>query len=48
MKHGPIALIDDKMPVVFIVTKYYIAHIRVAYDKIVSNIREVKSKRWKN
>ena len=37
MKHGPIALIDDKMPVVFIVTKS-------AYDKIVSNIREVKSR----
>ena len=37
MKHGPIALIDDKMPVVFIVTKS-------AYDKIVSNIRQVKSR----
>ena len=37
MKHGPIALIDDKMPVVFIVTKS-------AYDKIISNIRQVKSR----
>ena len=37
MKHGPIALIDDKMPVVFIVTKS-------GYEKIVSNIREVKSR----
>ena len=37
MKHGPIALIDDQMPVVFIVTKS-------AYEKIVSNIREVKSR----
>jgi len=37
MKHGPIALIDDKMPVVFIVTKS-------GYDKIISNIREVKSR----
>ena len=37
MKHGPIALIDDKMPVVFIVTES-------SYDKIVSNIREVKSR----
>jgi len=37
MKHGPIALIDNKMPVVFIVTKS-------AYEKIISNIREVKSR----
>ena len=37
MKHGPIALIDEQMPVVFIVTKS-------AYEKIVSNIREVKSR----
>ena len=37
MKHGPIALIDDKMPVVFIVTKS-------GYEKVVSNIREVKSR----
>ena len=37
MKHGPIALIDDKMPVVVIVTKK-------GYDKILSNIEEVKSR----
>ena len=36
MKHGPIALIDDNMPVVFIVTKN-------GYDKIVSNIQEVRA-----
>ena len=37
MKHGPIALIDDKMPVVVIVTEK-------GYDKIMSNIQEVKSR----
>ena len=37
MKHGPIALIDDKMPVVVIVTNK-------GYDKILSNIQEVKSR----
>ena len=37
MKHGPIALIDDKMPVVAIVTKK-------GYNKIMSNIQEVKSR----
>ena len=37
MKHGPIALIDDKMPVVAIVTKK-------GYNKILSNIQEVKSR----
>ena len=37
MKHGPIALIDNKMPVVAIVTKK-------GYDKILSNIQEVKSR----
>ena len=37
MKHGPIALIDNKMPVVFIVTK-------TGYDKIISNIMEVKAR----
>ena len=35
MKHGPIALIDNKMPVVFIVSKK-------GYSKILSNIEEVK------
>jgi glucosamine--fructose-6-phosphate aminotransferase (isomerizing) len=38
MKHGPIALIDDKMPVVVI------APIQGHYDKIVSNIQEIKSR----
>ena len=37
MKHGPIALIDNKMPVIFIVSKK-------GYDKIVSNIQEVKAR----
>ena len=37
MKHGPIALIDDDMPVVFIVTEK-------GYEKIVSNIQEVRSR----
>lgn len=38
MKHGPIALIDDQMPVVIIAPKQ--GH----YDKIVSNIQEIKSR----
>ena len=37
MKHGPIALIDDDMPVVFIVTKR-------GYNKVVSNIQEVRAR----
>ena len=37
MKHGPIALIDENMPVVFIVTNK-------GYEKIVSNIQEVKAR----
>jgi len=39
MKHGPIALIDKEMPVVFIATKDR------SYDKIVSNIQEVKARK---
>ena len=39
MKHGPIALIDEDMPVVFIATKDN------SYDKIVSNIQEVKARK---
>lgn len=39
MKHGPIALIDEEMPVIVIATN------RSAYDKIVSNIQEVKARR---
>jgi glucosamine--fructose-6-phosphate aminotransferase (isomerizing) len=38
MKHGPIALIDEKMPVVFIAP-----HDRT-YEKIMSNIQEVKAR----
>jgi glucosamine--fructose-6-phosphate aminotransferase (isomerizing) len=39
MKHGPIALIDDDMPVVVIATQ------DSTYEKIVSNIEEVKARR---
>jgi glucosamine--fructose-6-phosphate aminotransferase (isomerizing) len=39
MKHGPIALIDDEMPVVFIATK------DSSYGKVVSNIQEVKARK---
>lgn len=38
MKHGPIALIDEHMPVVIIATK--LGH----YNKVVSNIQEIKSR----
>lgn len=41
MKHGPIALIDDQMPVVVIATKH--GH----YEKVVSNIQEIKSRKAK-
>ena len=41
MKHGPIALIDEHMPIVVISTKY--GH----YEKIVSNIQEIKSRKGK-
>lgn len=39
MKHGPIALIDQEMPVVVIATKDRL------YDKIVSNIQEIKARK---
>ncbi|MFQ3213926.1 MAG: glucosamine--fructose-6-phosphate aminotransferase (isomerizing) [Marivirga sp.] len=39
MKHGPIALIDEEMPVVVIATR------DGSYDKIVSNIQEVKARK---
>ncbi len=39
MKHGPIALIDEEMPVVFIATH------DGSYEKIVSNIQEVKARK---
>ena len=38
MKHGPIALIDDEMPIVVIATK------KGNYEKVVSNIQEVKAR----
>lgn len=42
MKHGPIALIDEKMPVVFIANKN-----GISYDKILSNMQEVKARKGK-
>jgi glutamine---fructose-6-phosphate transaminase (isomerizing) len=39
MKHGPIALIDENMPVIIIATNMS------AYDKIVSNVQEVKARK---
>ncbi|OLD75002.1 MAG: glutamine--fructose-6-phosphate aminotransferase [Ignavibacteria bacterium 13_1_40CM_2_61_4] len=39
MKHGPIALIDEDMPVVFVVPKDAI------YDKVVSNMQEVRARK---
>lgn len=41
MKHGPIALIDEHMPVVVIATK------RGNYEKVLSNIQEVKARKGK-
>lgn len=41
MKHGPIALIDEEMPVVVIATK------KGAYEKVISNIQEVKARKGK-
>ncbi len=39
MKHGPIALVDENMPVVFIATK------DSTYEKILSNIQEIKARK---
>lgn len=39
MKHGPIALVDDQLPVVFVATR------DTYYDKIVSNIQEIKARK---
>jgi glucosamine--fructose-6-phosphate aminotransferase (isomerizing) len=39
MKHGPIALIDEEMPVVFIATR------DKSYEKVVSNIQEVRARK---
>ncbi|MFH1321740.1 MAG: glutamine--fructose-6-phosphate transaminase (isomerizing) [Bacteroidota bacterium] len=41
MKHGPIALIDEEMPVVVIATR------KGSYEKVVNNIQEVKARRGK-
>ena len=41
MKHGPIALIDDQMPVIVIATR------KGHYEKVVSNIQEIKSRHGK-
>ncbi len=41
MKHGPIALIDENMPVVFIATR------DSTYDKIITNIEEVRARKGK-
>jgi glucosamine--fructose-6-phosphate aminotransferase (isomerizing) len=41
MKHGPIALIDNEMPVVFIATNDLI------YDKVISNLEEVRARKGK-
>jgi glucosamine--fructose-6-phosphate aminotransferase (isomerizing) len=41
MKHGPIALIDEQMPVFVIATR------KGHYEKVVSNIQEIKSRKAK-
>jgi len=41
MKHGPIALIDEEMPVVVVATN------KGTYEKVVSNIQEVKARKGK-
>lgn len=41
MKHGPIALIDENMPVVVIATQHS------SYEKVISNIQEVKARKGK-
>lgn len=41
MKHGPIALVDENLPVVFIVTKDQF------HEKIVSNMQEIKARKGK-
>jgi glucosamine--fructose-6-phosphate aminotransferase (isomerizing) len=41
MKHGPIALVDEYLPVVFVATK------DKYYEKIVSNIQEIKARKGK-
>jgi glucosamine--fructose-6-phosphate aminotransferase (isomerizing) len=41
MKHGPIALVDESLPVIFVATK------DSYYEKIVSNIQEIKARKGK-
>jgi glucosamine--fructose-6-phosphate aminotransferase (isomerizing) len=41
MKHGPIALVDENLPVVFIATK------DPYHEKIVSNMQEIKARKGK-
>ncbi len=41
MKHGPIALIDEQMPVIVIATR------KGHYEKVVSNIQEIKTRKGK-
>jgi glutamine---fructose-6-phosphate transaminase (isomerizing) len=41
MKHGPIALVDEKLPVVFVATK------DSYHEKIVSNMQEIKARKGK-
>jgi glucosamine--fructose-6-phosphate aminotransferase (isomerizing) len=41
MKHGPIALVDENLPVLFIATK------DAYYEKIISNIQEIKARKGK-
>lgn len=38
MKHGPIALVDEEMPIVFVATHHHL------YHKIISNMQEVQSR----
>jgi len=41
MKHGPIALVDDQLPVVFVATK------DTYHEKVVSNMQEIKARKGK-
>ena len=41
MKHGPIALVDENLPVVFVATK------DSYHEKIISNIQEIKARKGK-
>ena len=41
MKHGPIALVDENLPVLFVATR------DLYYDKVVSNVQEIKARKGK-